>query len=127
MPIERVRFLDAYVAINLKEGWQLTFGQQSLSWGPGPGASFLWSNNRQPIPMLRLTQSKTSLPGLLSILGPVRVESFIGQFEGHGFIPHPYVYGNKINFKPLPNLGLGFGRSVTIGEEVRHSPRATSF
>lgn len=115
MPIERVRFLDAYVAINLKEGWQLTFGQQSLSWGPGPGASFLWSNNIQPIPMLRLTQSETTLPGLLSILGPVRVESFIGQFEGHGFIPHPYVYGNKINFKPLPNLELGFGRSVTIG------------
>jgi membrane-associated phospholipid phosphatase len=114
-PINRPRLLDAYLALNLKEGWQLSFGKQSLSWGPGPGGSFLWSDNSEPITMLRLTQSETHLPSFLSVLGPVRIDSFFGRLEGHTYIPHPYIYGNKINFKPLPNLELGFGRSVIIG------------
>ncbi len=29
--------------------------------------------------------------------------------------PHPYIYGQKINFKPFSCLELGFGRTVTIG------------
>ncbi|HYU46514.1 MAG TPA: capsule assembly Wzi family protein [Terriglobales bacterium] len=114
-PINRMRLLDAYIAMNVKEGWQLSFGKQSLSWGPGPGGSFLWSDNIEPIPMLRLTQSNTRLPGFLRILGPARVDSFLGRLEGHNYIPQPSIYGNKINFKPLPNLEFGFGRSVTIG------------
>jgi len=114
-PINRARLLDAYIAVNLKEGWQLSFGQQSLSWGPGPGGSFLWSNNIEPIPMLRLTQSDIHLPSFLRVLGPARVDSFVGRLDGHSYIPHPYIYGNKINFKPFRNLELGFGRTVTIG------------
>jgi membrane-associated phospholipid phosphatase len=114
-PTNRMRLLDAYIALNLKEGWQLSFGKQNLSWGPGPGGSFLWSDNIEPVPMLRLTQSETRLPSVLRVLGPVRIDSFFGRLEGHTYIPHPYIYGNKINFKPLPNLELGFGRSVTIG------------
>jgi membrane-associated phospholipid phosphatase len=114
-PIDRMRLLDAYVAMNLKEGWQLSFGQQSLSWGPGPGGSFLWSDNSEPIPMLRLTQSDFRLPSFLRVLGPARVDNFFGRLDGHTYIPRPYVYGNKINFKPLRNLEIGFGRSVTIG------------
>lgn len=114
-PLNRPRLLDAYIAMNLKEGWQLSLGKQSLSWGPGPGGPFLWSNNIEPIPMLRLTQSAVRLPGFLKVLGPARVDSFFGRLEGHSYIPRPYIYGNKINFKPLRNLELGFGRSVTIG------------
>ena len=113
--VNRPRILDAYVSLNLREGWQLSFGKQSLSWGPGAGGSLLWSNNIEPIPMLRLTQSSAPLPGFLRALGPVRVDSFIGRLEGHAYIPRPYIYGNKINFKPFPNLEIGFGRSVTIG------------
>ena len=114
-PINRARLLDAYIALNLKEGWQLSFGKQSLSWAPGPGGSFLWSDNIEPIPMLRLAQSETHLPGFLKVLGPVRLDNFFGRLEGNTYISQPYIYGNKINFKPLPNLELGFGRSVTIG------------
>jgi membrane-associated phospholipid phosphatase len=114
-PINRLRLLDAYVAVNLREGWQLSLGQQSLSWGPGPGGSFLWSDNIEPIPMVRLTESDTRLPSFLKVLGAARIDSFFGRLERHTYIPRPYIYGNKINFKPLPNLEIGFGRSVTIG------------
>jgi hypothetical protein len=114
-PISRPRLLDAYAALNLREGWQLSFGKQSLSWAPGPGESFLWSNNIEPVTMLRLTQSEMRLPGFLRVLGPARVDTFFGRLEGHTQIPHPYIYGNKINFKPLPNLEVGFGRTCQIG------------
>lgn len=114
-PINRPRLLDTYVALNLKEGWQFSFGKQSLVWAPGPGGSFLWSDNAEPVPMARLLESGVQLPGILKWLGPARVDNFFGQLAGHTFVPHPYIYGSKINFKPFPGLELGFGRTVTIG------------
>lgn len=113
--VDRVRLLDAYVAINVGKGWQLSFGKESLSWGPGPGGSFLWSDNAEPITMARLLQTDVHLPSFLKFLGPARIDNFFGTLEGHTFIPHPYVYGNKINFKPLANLELGLGRATEIG------------
>jgi len=113
--INRARLLDAYVSLKLGEGWQLSFGRQSLSWAPGLGGSFLWSDNSEPVTMLRLTEGHIRLPGFLRFLGPARVDNFMGQLAGHDFVPHPYIYGNKIDFKPVPSLELGFGRTVTIG------------
>lgn len=112
--LDRARLLDTYLAVNLRRNWQLSVGKQSLSWGPGTG-SFLWSNNIEPIPMVRLTESETWLPGPLKLLGPARLDNFVGRLQGHNYVPRPYIYGNKINFKPHPNLELGFGRTVTIG------------
>ena len=113
--INRPRLLEAYVAVNV-DNWQILVGKQSLSWGPGLGGSFLWSNNSEPLDMVRMVNSEPfELPGISKYLGPVRLDSFIGRFEGHTFIPHPFIYGNKINFKPFANLELGFGRTVTLG------------
>ncbi len=113
--INRARLLDAYVVLNAGAGWQLSFGQQSLSWAPGPGGSMLWSTNAEPVPMARLLETGVRLPSFLKFLGPARIDNFFGRLGGHNFIPHPYIYGNKINFKPLHNLELGFGRAVIIG------------
>ena len=113
--INRPRLLDAYVTLNLN-GWQISAGKQSLSWGPGPGGSLLWSDNAEPITMVRLTKVEPfRLPSVLKFLGPAQVDQFIGRLEGHSFIPHPFIYGQKINFKPLPSLEIGFGRTVTLG------------
>ncbi len=108
--VSRPHLLEGYAALNL-EGWQISAGRQSLDWGPGPGGSLLWSNNADPVEMVRLAKSDLRLP----ILGPARIDQFFGMLRGHSFIPHPYIYGQKINFKPLPGLELGFGRTVTIG------------
>ena len=113
--IDRPRLLDAYVTVNLK-GWQISAGKQNLSWGPGPGGSLLWSDNAEPITMMRLTKVEPlRLPSVLKFLGPAQVDQFIGRLDGHSFIPHPFIYGQKINFKPLPSLEIGFGRTVTLG------------
>jgi len=108
--INRPHLLEGYAALNLA-GWQLSAGRQSLEWGPGPGGSLLWSNNADPVEMVRLVKTDWHLP----VLGLARIDQFFGMFRGHDFIPHPYIYGQKINFKPLPGLELGFGRTVTIG------------
>jgi hypothetical protein len=113
--INRPRLLDAYIAVNI-DNWQILVGKQSLSWGPGLGGSFLWSNNAEPVDMVQMVNSEPfRLPGILKYVGPARVDQFIGRLEGHTFIPRPFIYGNKINFKPLANLELGFGRTITIG------------
>jgi membrane-associated phospholipid phosphatase len=109
-PIDRPHLLEGYAALNL-DGWQVSAGRQTLDWGPGPGGSLLWSNNVDPVEMVRVIKSDMRLP----ILGSVRVDQFFGMLRGHSYIPHPYIYGQKINFKPLPWLELGFGRTVTIG------------
>lgn len=108
--LDRPHLLEGYGALNLG-GWQISAGRESLDWGPGPGGSLLWSNNADPVEMVRIEKSDLQLP----ILGSARIDQFIGMLRGHGYIPHPYIYGQKINFKPLPGLELGFGRTVTLG------------
>jgi membrane-associated phospholipid phosphatase len=108
--VNRPHLLEGYASLTL-DGWQISAGKESLDWGPGPGGSLLWSNNADPVEMVRIAKSDMRLP----ILGSVRVDQFIGMLRGHDIIPHPYIYGQKINFKPLPWLELGFGRTVTIG------------
>lgn len=108
--VNRPHLLDAYAAVNLR-GWQISAGKQSLDWGPGRGDSLIWSDNVDPIEMVRVVSPAFHLP----ILGDARVDQFFGTLRGHTFIPHPYIYGQKINFKPLPALELGFARTITIG------------
>src|SRR5258705_1871596 len=70
MPVNRLQLLDAYVGVNLSN-WQLTLGKQSLSWTPGPGGSMIWSDNIDPVNMVRLLQSQpVALTSLLLFFRP---------------------------------------------------------
>jgi Capsule assembly protein Wzi/PAP2 superfamily len=113
--INRPELLDAYITLDVKN-WQIAVGRQSFSWGPGPGGSLIWSDNAAPIDMIRLVNPEPlELPGFFRFLGPVRMDQFIGRLGGHDFIPRPFIYGNKISFKPWSCLEIGLGRTVTIG------------
>lgn len=113
----RPRFLDAYATVNLSN-WQLVVGKQSLSWAPGLEGSMLWSNNSDPINMVRLVNPEPfHLPGILRHIGPVRIDQFFGRLEGGSYVVHPFIYGQKLNFQPFPFLEIGIGRTVTIGGE----------
>src|SRR5579871_215640 len=125
--ISRLWPLEAYVALNVSN-FQLSFGRQALWWGPARGSSMLFSNNAAPFPMLRLTRTlPLKLPSLFSWMGPMRGEFFVGHLEGHELVfgpaglvgefgrrldPQPYIHGQKLSFKPTPNLELGFSRTV---------------
>ena len=128
--VNRFRLLDAYVALNLNN-WQFSFGKQSLSWGPGIGGAMMFSNNAEPITMVRMNRvTPFKLPSILGWLGPIRTEGFFGQLSGHEFLvspngltgsygqsldPQPYIHGQRISFKPTPDLELGFSRTTVYG------------
>ena len=124
--LNRFRLIEGYASFTIRD-LQFSFGKQALSWGPTQSGSLIWSNNAESIPMLRITNTRPfTLPSFFHYLGPVRTESFIGQLDGHRFIltsnglagpnlkTQPFVYGQKLSFKPTPNLEFGFSRTVVF-------------
>ena len=112
--IDRFRLLDAYAAWNFKTV-QISAGRQSLWWGPGHGGPPNLSNNAEPMDMLRLTNaSPWRLPSFLHRLGPVRWDFFFGLMAGHHYPANPAIDGQKISFKPTPNLEFGFSRTIVF-------------
>ena len=114
-PINQFTLLNAYAGINF-HSWQVTFGNQSLSWGPGVGGSLLISNNAVPFPMLRIMPEKPmEIPGISKVLGPIVVDQFFGLLEGHFGPKQPWVYGQKISFKPVRSWEFAYSRTTLIG------------
>jgi hypothetical protein len=114
--------LDSYVGLRL---WvfNVSFGKQSIWWGPGTTGPMLATDNIDPIPMLRVDQVEPIvLPGFLEHLGPVRIQGFFGKLYGHHFPPGPpgpYFHGEKVMIKPTPNLEIGFSKTaVAFGQGV---------
>jgi Capsule assembly protein Wzi len=117
--VDQFELLDTYVGVNLG-GWQVTFGKQSLWWGPGEGGAMLFSDNAEPVTMARVSRiSPFKLPWLFRLMGPVKTDYFFGKLAGHEFPPGPFIHGEKISFKPTRNLELGFSRTVVMGGEGR--------
>jgi hypothetical protein len=128
--ISRGRVLDAYVIFGFHNN-QLSFGKQSMWWGPGKGGPLLWSNNAEPFTMLRYDRIRpVELPSVGRLLGPIRTQFFIGRLEGQQFVhsnaetigqagisyaDQPFIYGQKISFKPTPNLEFSVSRTVIFG------------
>jgi Capsule assembly protein Wzi/PAP2 superfamily len=112
--IDQFRLLDAYAAFNFKTV-QISAGRQSLWWGPSHGGPPNLSDNAQPMDMLRLTNpSPWKLPSFFHWLGPMRVDFFFGLMAGHHYPANPAVDGQKISFKPTPNLEFGFSRTIVF-------------
>jgi membrane-associated phospholipid phosphatase len=131
--IDRLRLLDGSVALTFRN-LQFSFGRQPLWLGPGDAGPFLFSNNAESIPMLRIDQtSPLEVPGLSKLIGPMRTQWFIGQLSGQHWIGtvlpgtsvptlvgpsigrQPFIHGSKISFKPTANLEFGLGFTVLFG------------
>ncbi len=128
--IDRGRLLDAYVAMNLSD-WQLSYGKQSMWWGPDDGGGMMLSDNADPLTMFRVNRvTPFKLPSVLGFLGPMRMEFFIGQYSGYEFMftpaglvgqygqslhPQPIVHGERFSFKPTANFEFGLSRTTDYG------------
>lgn len=128
--VDRFEALNAYVAMNF-ENWQVSFGKQSLWWGPGEGGAMMYSDNAEPVTMLRISRvSPFKLPSIFGLMGPIRAEFFVGRQSGANFLygpsglvgqwgktlnPQPIILGQKLSFKPTPNLEFGFDRTTVYG------------
>lgn len=109
------QLLDAYVGMNFGN-WELTFGQQSLYWGPGRMGALNLSNNAVPIRMIQLNRlTPIVLPWIFRYFGPTHWDFYFGNMDGHKFPPNAIFHGEKFSFMPLPNLEVGFSRTVVMG------------
>jgi len=108
--VNEFNLLDSYLGFAFHNN-QLSFGKQSLWWGPDRGGSLLFSDNAEPIEMIRFSRVA---PIKLKFFGPVYYDFFFGRLDGHQFPPAPWTYGEKISFKPTPNLELGFARTAVF-------------
>jgi len=125
----RIRPIEAYVSLNLSN-WQISFGQQSLWWGPDRSTSLILSTNAAAMPMLRLDRVKPiKMPGLLYLLGPVHFDFFLARQGGIHYVglgpafvlygnasqpltPPPYLWGIAVSIKPTENFELGLAHTT---------------
>jgi hypothetical protein len=123
----RGRVLEAYVSYTFHNN-QFSFGKQALWWGPSKGGPLLFSNNAEPITMLRYDRvSPIELPGIGSWLGPIRGQFFVGRLSGQQFVhvgsqtlgqpgvslsDQPFINGQKVSFKPTPSLEFSVSRTA---------------
>jgi hypothetical protein len=128
--VNRLRLLDAYFGLNF-DNWQVTFGKQSLWWSPIQGGPLLFSDNAEPINMLRINRvSPFKLPSVLGWMGPIRLEVFVGQLAGHEFVldnqaglvgrlgppldRQPGLHGEKLSFKPTANFEFSVSETTVF-------------
>ena len=117
--VDQYDLLDTYVGARISL-FDITFGKQSLWWGPGTMGGMLYSDNSDPLPMLKVNQVRALvLPWVLRYLGPVRVEAFFGRLEGYDYPRAPYIHGEKIMVKPSANLEVGLSRTaIAFGQGI---------
>jgi hypothetical protein len=123
----RGRLIDAGFSFVFANN-QLTFGKQQLWWGPARSSSTIFSNNAEPVTMLRFDRvSPIEFAGPLRLLGPVRMQLFLGRLSGtqyvhtdhmtfgspdHALTNQPWIHGEKFTFEPTPNFQFGISRTV---------------
>jgi len=124
--IDRFRLLDSYVSLDL-HNLQISFGQQSLWLGPTKSGPLLFSDNAEPVVMLRFDSvSPYRVPLLSKFLGPVRTEFFLGELSGQRWVyspvlfgpqisPQPFIHGTKISFKPSPDIEFSLAFTAMFG------------
>ena len=134
--INRFQLLDAYVGINLRN-WQVSYGKESLWWGPGEEGAMLFTNNSQPLNKMLLVNrvSPIHLPWIFGYLGDIRMQFFLGQVSGQQFINNsfppvssgiigeyghslgtqPFSSGGKISVKFTPNFEIGISKTTLYG------------
>ncbi|HEV2708952.1 MAG TPA: capsule assembly Wzi family protein [Edaphobacter sp.] len=126
----RGRLLEANVSFTISNN-QFTIGRQSLWWGPARSGATLFSNNSEPIDMLRYDRVRPFLlPGILKLLGPTRAQVLVSRLSGTQYVrptnilfgtsgvalgDQPFIHGEKISFKPTRNFEFSVSRTVIFG------------
>jgi hypothetical protein len=108
------RVIDANLSANVLNH-EISVGKSELWWGPAEGGAFAYSDNAEPIYMLRINRAEPLMIPLLSkLLGPVRYDLFLGSLKGHSPPFGPWIQGQKVSFRPSPNLEFGFSRTIVF-------------
>jgi hypothetical protein len=126
----RGRVLEANTSFTFSNN-QFTVGRQALWWGPARSGATLFSNNAEPIDMIRYDRVRPfELPGFLRVLGPIRAQIMLGRLSGAQFAQpfdflygtpgealkdQPFLHGEKISFKLTPNFEFSISHTHIFG------------
>ncbi len=109
------RILEANASVRLGNH-QVSFGKSDHWLGPAKGGAFSYGNNAENIYAFQVDRTEyLKIPGVSSIIGPLRYMLMFGSLKGHTDPNAPWFHEEKISLKPTENLELGFSRSVIFG------------
>ena len=121
-----IRYSDKDTDLTMKKlygvldflGLELEIGTDSQWWGPGYHGAILLSNNVEPLPLIKLTNSRpVLLPWVLKYLGLFKFTAFVTRLEEKRAVSEPYLWGMRLNFKPSPYFEVGLHRTAILGGE----------
>ena len=124
--INRLRLLESTIALAVGKV-EFSFGRQSLWLGPSAAGPFLFSNNAEPVAMLRIDSATPyRIPWVSRVLGPVRSQFFLGRLSGQrweasptlfgpNLASQPFLHGTSVSFRPTENLEFGMGFTAQLG------------
>lgn len=113
--------LDGSFASILLGNWALGIGAIDRWWGPGWESSTILTHAARPVPGVFLQRNHAAPfeTPLLSWLGPWQLVTFMGQLESHRAVESPYLWGMRLNLRPLRSLEIGLSRTAMWGGEGR--------
>lgn len=109
------QIVEASASVHLL-GHEVSFGKSDEWLGPAYGASMAWSNNAENVYGFRINRVEPLyVPGLSRFVGLFRYDFVVGPLQGHQFPGQPWFHMEKISMKPIPDIEIGFMRSVIWG------------
>ena len=112
---DTVQIQEANASVHLL-GNEVSFGRSDEWLSPALGAAMGWSNNAQAIYSFRINRVEPLyIPGLSRYLGLFRYDFMVGELQGHQYPSNPWIHMEKISMKVIPDLEVGFMRSVIWG------------
>ena len=105
----RQRPLELYAGVSFL-GNNLSFGKQSLYWGPTVIGPLAFSDNAEPTYNLRLVSTRPHALPLIPSFGTYRFDVVFGKLSGHRLPARPYFNGQKIELSLRDTLEVSFTR-----------------
>jgi hypothetical protein len=133
-------FLEAYVSAHVLKH-EISLGKQDQWMGSAMGGGMAYSNNAENLYSFQINRViPLDIPFVSKVVGPVRYEFLVGKLRGHTHVPNPayisdpspnipnvispgdpWLHAEKFSFRPIPDLEIGFQRSVIWGGQG-HGP-----
>jgi Capsule assembly protein Wzi len=122
-----IRIVEANLSYRILNH-EISFGKSDHWLAPTVGGAFTYSNNAENMYAFQIDRTEPLYIPLLSRLtGPFRYDFFVGSLKGHSDPNDPWMHVEKINFKPTPNVELGFERTVIWGGKGHEPINIKSF
>ncbi len=118
-----VSLLSGYVKFSPLNSIEVEVGRDSLWWGQGYTGTLVLTDNAAPLDMIKVSNPiPIILPWYLRYLGPFQYSFFCARLEDNRDFPDTLYAGERLDFKPTPNLEIGMSHTYQYGGIGSGSP-----